>query len=145
MVNAPNAIQGVIVAALIAVVPVLSASPAAAEDITGFTSPSGNIGCMLDSSYVRCDIQQRDWSPPPRPADCPSFTGYGQGIALSVGQRPQFVCAGDTAYSNSAALGYGDSISAGPLSCASAESGITCRDTRSGHGFMISRQAYQLF
>ncbi len=145
MVTAPSTVGHLIVAAVGAVAAVLAAGPAAAEDITGFTSPSGNIGCMLDSSYVRCDIQQREWSPPPRPSDCPDFTGYGQGIGLSAGQRPQFVCAGDTAYSNSVALAYGDSISAGVLSCASSESGITCRDTGSGHGFMISREAYQLF
>lgn len=127
------------------VIGLLTASPAAAEEIVGFTSPSGNIGCMLDSTFVRCDIRQRDWAPPPRPPDCPTVTGYGQGIELGAGRSPQFVCAGDTAHSNSDALAYGDSISAGVLRCTSAESGITCNDTRSGHGFTISRQAYQLF
>lgn len=117
----------------------------AATGFTGFTSPSGNIGCMIESTYVRCDIQHRDWSPPPRPSDCPSFTGYGQGIELNVGSRPQFVCAGDTAYSSSSALAYGDSISSGVLTCSSSESGMNCRDTVTGHGFSLSRQAYQLF
>jgi hypothetical protein len=112
---------------------------------TGFTSPSGNIGCMIESTYVRCDIAQRDWSPPSRPPDCPTVTGYGQGIELSAGRRPQFVCAGDTAYSNADPLAYGDSISLGVLRCTSAESGINCLDTGTGHGFSISRQGYQLF
>jgi hypothetical protein len=31
------------------------------------------------------------------------------------------------------------------LRCESAQSGITCRDVESGHGFSISRGAYQLF
>lgn len=128
-----------------AVVALLGASPVQAEQSTGFTSPSGNIGCMLEPTFVRCDIQQRDWTPPPRPPTCPTVTGYGQGIELGAGRSPQFVCAGDTAYSSSAALDYGDSISAGVLNCSSAESGITCRDTQSGHGFSISRQGYQLF
>ncbi len=114
-------------------------------DWTGFTSPSGNIGCMIAPSSARCDIQQRDWSPPPRPADCPSFTGYGQGIIVSPGGPAQIVCAGDTAYNNNGALPYGESITAGTLRCTSAESGMTCRDTQAGHGFTISRQAYQLF
>ena len=48
---------------------VLSA-PVAAADSIGFTSPSGNIGCMLTDDLLRCDITARDWSPPPRPADC---------------------------------------------------------------------------
>jgi hypothetical protein len=52
----------------------------------GFTSPSGNVGCYLDPSAARCDISERDWSPPPRPADC-AFD-YGQGINLSAGEAP---------------------------------------------------------
>lgn len=57
-----------------------TAAPARADRVvdsyTGFTSPSGNIGCMIDPSSARCDITDRDWVPPPRPADCPSATGY---------------------------------------------------------------------
>ena len=34
---------------------VLSA-PVAAADSIGFTSPSGNIGCMLTDDLLRCDI-----------------------------------------------------------------------------------------
>ena len=123
---------------------VLTASPVAAEDITGFTSPSGNIGCMLASSFVRCDIQVRDWDPPPRPPDCPEATDYGQGIELDIGHRPQFVCAGDTAFGGDP-LDYGESLSAGAITCSSAEAGITCRDSGSGHGFTLARQAYRLF
>jgi hypothetical protein len=34
--------------------------PDAATDLIGFTSPSGNVGCIVDSAYVRCDISERD-------------------------------------------------------------------------------------
>lgn len=119
--------------------------PVARADFTGFTSPSGNIGCFLVEDYARCDIRERDWSPPPRPADCASFTGYGQGIGLDAGKPARFVCAGDTAMSSDRPLGYGESITKGVLTCSSAQSGITCRDTQSGHGFSIARQGYQLF
>ena len=115
------------------------------DDYTGFASPSMNIGCMIAPSSARCDIQQRDWSPPPRPENCPSFTGYGQGLIVTPGKPAQVVCAGDTAYNQNSILGYGESITAGVLRCTSAESGVTCRDLQSGHGFTISRQAYQLF
>ena len=128
---------------LIAGCAVALAVPAQA-DITGFSSPSGNIYCMIDASLVRCDIRNRDWSPPPRPADCPSFTGYGQGIEIAPGKPARFVCAGDTTF-NTNVLAYGDGITAGALSCSSAETGITCRDSGSGHGFTLARQAYQLF
>jgi hypothetical protein len=36
----------------------------AMTDLVGFNSPSGNVGCILESTYVRCDISERDWSPP---------------------------------------------------------------------------------
>ncbi len=119
--------------------------PFAQADFTGFTSPSGNIGCILVPDYARCDIRERDWSPPPRPADCPSFTGYGQGIGLDTGSFARFVCAGDTAMGSGSPLGYGESITKGVITCSSAQSGITCRDSQSGHGFSIARQGYQLF
>ncbi|MCX2933723.1 hypothetical protein ORI20_25965 [Mycobacterium sp. CVI_P3] len=112
-------------------------------ELTGFTSPSGNIGCMIDTLQVRCDIRERDWAPPPRPADC-EFD-YGQGITLGPGRSPGFVCAGDTALAGGPPLRYGESISAGVLRCTSTASAMTCTDTATGHGFSIARQGYQFF
>jgi hypothetical protein len=121
-------------------------------EFTHFASPSGNIACVITSSGdgelvargVRCDIDERDWSPPARPADCQ--LDYGHGVLLGVGESAQLLCAGDTTIgSDSEPLAYGDAITAGPLRCESAQSGITCRDVESGHGFSISREAYQLF
>ncbi len=114
-------------------------------DARSFTSPSRNIGCMIDASGVRCDIQQRYWDPPRRPRDCPPATGYGQGITLSPGRRAEFVCAGDTAFGGGEPLAYGQSITSGDLECTSSESGMTCTDTRSGNGFSLSREGYELF
>lgn len=74
----------------------LTAPTAAAEpgDLVTFISPTGNVGCILDADYARCDIIDRDWNPPPRPVDCE--LDYGQGIGIAPGERPAFVCAGDT-------------------------------------------------
>ena len=119
-------------------------APVASADLSGFTSPSGNIGCITADDGVRCDIQERDWSPPPRPADCPSETGYGQGIDLPVSGLPEFVCAGDTTLNSGPVLPYGHSTSAAGLTCASSPAGMTCTN-RDSHGFTISRQAYRLF
>lgn len=110
---------------------------------TAFTSPSGNVGCHLDASMARCDIRDRSWAPPLRPASC-EFA-YGQGMTLRPGRPAEFVCAGDTALSTDTELGYGDSITAGTLRCESAGTGITCRDTKTRHGFALSREAYHLF
>ncbi len=110
---------------------------------TGFISPTGNVSCMIDVDLARCDIIDRDWSPPPRPAEC-EFD-YGQGISIAPGEAAAFVCAGDTAFGADEVLPYGDAITAGPLRCESADSGITCRDADTGHGFRLALEAYQLF
>jgi hypothetical protein len=99
--------------------------PEALTDLVGFTSPSGN------------------WSSPPRPAD--REFDYGQGINLAAGAAPNFVCAGDTALGGGDPLAYGQSVSAGTLRCDSAETGITCTDSMTQHGFSIARERYQLF
>lgn len=112
------------------------------DELTGFTSPSANIGCMIEPSYVRCDIRERDWAPPPRPAGC-EFD-YGQGISVAAGQRASFVCAGDTALGGGDPLDYGASISAGTVTCTSTPAAMTCTDTQSGHGFTMSRQTYAI-
>ncbi|MGE2692646.1 DUF6636 domain-containing protein [Mycolicibacterium pulveris] len=134
---------GVVAAAAGALLTVPTPSASAADDLFGFTSPSGNIGCMMDSSQVRCDIRERDWAPPPPPPDCPY--NYGQGLILDAGAAPRFVCAGDTALAGGGPLAYGQSTSAGVLRCDSAMSGITCRDTKTGRGFAISREGYRFF
>ena len=120
-----------------------TSEPEVIADLVAFTSPSGNVGCYLDPTTVRCDISARDWSPPPRPADC-EFD-YGQGITLTAGERPSFVCAGDAALGGGAPLPYGQSVAAGSLRCDSAESGITCIDSTTRRGFSIARERYGLF
>jgi hypothetical protein len=112
-------------------------------ELTGFSSPSGNIGCLIDRESVRCDIAERDWEPPPAPADCE--LDYGQGVRLTAGSTAELVCAGDTALGGGTTLAYGDSIAAGLLRCESSRAGITCRDVESGRGFSIARESYQLF
>ena len=78
------------------------------------------------------------------PADCE--LDYGHGVVLGVGEAAEILCAGDTTIGrDSEPLAYDGAITAGPLRCESAQSGITCRDVESGHGFSISREAYQLF
>lgn len=113
------------------------------EELTGFTSPTGNIGCIIDRSSVRCDIDQRDWEPPPAPKGC--RLDYGQGLALKAGGAADLVCAGDTTLGADEPLAYGQSIAAGLLRCESAESEISCRDVESGRGFTISRESYEVF
>ena len=112
-------------------------------ELTGFTSPSGNIGCVIDPVSVRCDIRDRDWDPPEAPSSCE--LDFGQGIMLEAGASPDFVCAGDTTLESGPELPYGQVLGAGLLRCESETSGITCRDIESGRGFTLSKQRYKLF
>jgi hypothetical protein len=110
-----------------------------------FHSPSGNIGCALYEGGARCDIRRRDWSPPPRPAQCPKETGYGQGVEVAHTGEAGFVCAGDTALDpSSSSLSYGTASEVGGAECISRKNGITCVN-RAGHGFFLSIQSYQIF
>ncbi len=110
-----------------------------------FRSPSGNLGCLLIGGTARCDIRRRSWSPPPRPASCPSQVDFGQGLEISSGQA-RIVCAGDTALNPSAPpLPYGRDTDSAAFSCSSRTTGITCASASTRHGFFISAQSYRLF
>ncbi|KGI67946.1 hypothetical protein MJO55_11290 [Mycolicibacterium rufum] len=122
----------------------VGAAPVAAADVVGFTSPSGNVGCILTEDMVRCDIADRSWAPPPRTADCPDFTDYGQGLTLGRTGAPRFVCAGDTALGAGPALPYGEDRAGAGISCRSEMSGMRCLNT-DGRGFTLSREDYTVF
>jgi hypothetical protein len=122
----------------------MAAAPAGAK-LRSFQSPSKNIGCIGDGSFVRCDIREKDWSTS-RPKGCPKDSDYGQGLAIGRrARRGGVVCAGDTALNAGKVLGYGKALKFGNgLRCKSMRSGVRCRN-KAGHGFKISRQSYRLF
>jgi hypothetical protein len=109
-----------------------------------FESPSGNIGCVLDKREgARCDIREKDWTPPPQPSWCQVDWGYG--VQLSRRGRASFLCAGDTAFGGGRSIGYGESIRRGRFQCFSRKTGMRCVNHRNGHGFKLSRQRVRLF
>lgn len=122
----------------------LSAPTAANAAFQAFSSPSGNIGCYISGGYARCDIRDRDWTPPPRPADCNRHTSYGQGLFVRTHGQPDVVCAGDTALTVENPLAYGSSVTVEGITCLSQESGMRCTNT-DGRGFDMSRQGYRFF
>jgi hypothetical protein len=110
-----------------------------------FETPSHNIGCYLDSQSVRCDIRERDWTPPAKPKYCiKAGVDWGQGVAVGD-HRASIVCAGDTTLGGPGLLGYGHSARRGPIYCISRTAGISCRNADTGHGFFLSRARYRLF
>jgi hypothetical protein len=122
--------------------PVVQVLPAGAFE--QFQSPTGNIGCEIDKSGARCDIKVRDWTPPPKPADCP--VDYGQGVQIFKNGKGSVVCAGDTALDPKAVkLGYNHAVEVTPVRCTSQPGGMTCENRLTGHGFFLSRSSYRVF
>jgi hypothetical protein len=129
-----------IVAAALAVVP-----SAASARVKFFQSPSGNIGCVVGGGIARCDIQQHNWTPPPKPSSCIDLD-YGNGVEVIGGHPGEYTCAGDTVFSPTApVLQYGDKITKNRFTCTSKTSGMRCANRNSGHGFFISRESVRLF
>ena len=128
-----------------AVVATLALRPAPRAELYSFQTPSGNIGCMADDEEgwaLRCDIQEREWKSPPRDPDCD--LDWGSGLDLGATGRAHWICAGDTVLRQGAVLGYGSTWRAGPFTCTSERTGVTCRN-RAQHGFFLSRASYRLF
>lgn len=116
--------------------------PTVRAAIPSFHTPSGNIGCEAYNGYLRCDIGQKDWHSPRRPASCP--LAYGDSFTMSARRRPIWTCHGDTALHLGGPLRYGSTWRHGPFTCTSRITGLTCTNRR-GHGFFLSRQSYRIF
>jgi hypothetical protein len=104
--------------------------------------PSNNIGCIFGGGTVRCDISGKTWTPPPQPADCE--LDWGNGLEVGAGAA-NVVCAGDTVLGGPDVLEYGLSAQRGDLRCDSAETGVTCTNVKTSHGFELSRDGFRLF
>jgi hypothetical protein len=135
-------------AAVIAALALGTPAPAATStQLHSFRTPSGNIGCMageFEGTWeLRCDISGdiQEWRGG-RQRDCELDSG--DSIGLQATGRPYWVCHGDTVLGSGRVLGYGSTWRAGPFTCTSARTGITCRN-RAQRGFSMSRQSYRFF
>jgi len=110
-----------------------------------FRAPSGNIACYVDKDGARCDINQRSWTPPPKPASC--TVDWAGGIFITGAGAAQFRCAGDAGLTISAkeTLNYGQAVQSGDFMCSSERAETRCENTRSGHGFTLSVAKYSIF
>lgn len=102
-----------------------------------FQLPSGNIGCI----YIP-EGGTRVYQPPGGHAElqCDRVEPSYQRVILgSSGAARKYVHVGDAPCCGFAnVLDYGESWSAGPFTCQSATTGLTCR--RGSHGLRMSRQ-----
>jgi hypothetical protein len=117
---------------------------------SAFESPSGNIFCTIGtapSMRAACEVGKGRITPPTSsicPADGPRDVGR---IELSdKGARP--LCNSDTIrQSGVPKLEYDSRTdpSLGPVACLSEQSGMTCVDTVTQHGFFIARDTFVTF
>jgi hypothetical protein len=135
-------------------------------DSAAFATPSGRIVCIIADNSVRCDFISDDkaWTSP-QPKGC----DLAWGDSLYLTQTAGSTCHGDTVADTPAldsgyvswrrssdptvevngltlaALPYGSGVLVGNLQCDSAASGVTCKNTSTGHGFTMAREAYSIF
>jgi len=115
---------------------VAAAVPASAEAaLRAFRSPTGNLGCMF---YSDADV--------PRPVRCEWKGGNDRAVMLNETGKGKRIKITDTVLDPGAkVLAYGKSTTFGRLKCTSRESGITCKSSRSKHGFTVSVQKQRVF
>ncbi len=128
-----------------------------------FKTPSGNIQCDYGyrsegdaDAYVRCGIKSGLKPPPPsRGAQCHQAPWVTLRVTGPAHPGPSY-CPGEDApdagpFAGGQAggppvsvLDYGKTWRGGGLRCASAFTGLTCRN-KSGHGFFLSRERWRSF
>ena len=122
----------------------LTVPGASAAKFKFFKTPSGNIGCVMGGGAVRCDIKQKSWEAPPKPASCDVDWGFG--VAVGRKHKANYVCAGDTVFDpGEPTLGYGERQVKNRFRCTSKQKGIRCVNTKNKHGFFMSREQVRLF
>jgi hypothetical protein len=100
-----------------------------------FRSPSGNLGCMFYS-----DAQT------PRTVRCEWRGGNDRAVTLTERGKGKRIKITDTVLDPKAkVLAYDKTTKFGSLRRTSRRTGITCRSTRSSHGFVVSVQKQRVY
>ncbi|KAA8736140.1 hypothetical protein FK256_08050 [Actinomyces johnsonii] len=115
-------------------------------------SPSGNIGCDLSAHYAGCGVFSYR-----------TESTFGQNAMgspnwwfdLSSGATPQISGRSEGAFSldegfrgagsSPQVVEYGQSVTFGSWVCSSEETGMTCRNTETGHGVFLNSSRYEVF
>jgi hypothetical protein len=103
-----------------------------------FTSPDGNIACVLSDLAASCWIGAKAWEieQPTDDPDC-AVSDWGNAVDVTAG-RVFFPCYTDLIWDlNAAPLNDGLEVEVEPFHCQSAEAGITCQND-AGQGFVLS-------
>ncbi len=131
------------------------AFPATAHAEGEFQSPTGNIHCMMiphdnrdnrdnGAARVVCEIADTSYERPPKPSEC-HLGGWGNRITLDQGSMPTWTCHGDSMSGTEfPTLQYGQTRSAGTITCDDEPTGMKCTDSSTGHYFRLSRESYEV-
>ena len=124
----------------------LAATAFAQNSITGFRSPSNNIGCQYfdydRQITLRCDIMEATVTAR-RPADCD--LEYGKAFEMRSKGDAIRLCYGDTIMDKALpVLVYGEVWQRGGFTCTSEQTGVTCFNAER-RGFSLSRAKQDLF
>ena len=125
------------VAVLVLAAALLATATASADAATfrQFRSPTGKIGCAFYSD-----------SKTPRQVRCDWLGANDVTVLVDETHKGKRVRATDTVFDPKAkVLAYGRSLTFGKLKCTSRSTGMTCRSSRSGHGFTVSVERQRVF
>ena len=129
-----------------------SATPEPAPSGTALVVPRGfRGGFRTTGHYVVCDIDDRrvhclpfgaTWTPPP--ADEPCTDGdRSTEVILRDGPGRAFEGCGSDSLAGGAELESGRGIQIGDVRCDATESGVECRNLATGHGFVLTAEAFR--
>ncbi len=126
--------QGARVAVVVSAAVALLAPATADAAYRAFQSPSGKLACAFYSDaetprFVRCE-----WNGSDRAVTL-TETGKGKRIKITDTVRDP----------KARKLAYGRTTKFGSLRCTSRTTGMTCRSTRSNHGFTVSVERQRVF
>jgi hypothetical protein len=113
-----------------------SLAPASADaTIRMFRSPTGKLGCAFYADKQNPPTVRCDWR-----------SGNDRAVSLGESGKGRRIHVTDTVLDPHAkVLAYGHTTKFHRLRCTSRRSGITCRSTRSGHGFTVSNESQRVF
>jgi hypothetical protein len=122
-------------AVLAAAVALVVAPASASAAYRTFRSPTGKLGCAFYSDAETPPAVRCEWS-----------GGGDRALTLGETGRAKRVKVTDTVMDAKAkSLAYGRTTRFHGLRCTSRASGITCRSSRSKHGFRVSVQKQEVF
>lgn len=127
-------------------VSLVSPAPSDAGSMTSINSKTGNITCELTESSVGCSIKDRTYAKN-GDQDC-SSENYS--IQVADGE-PELACGSDFGSPSPEGtpsgdkLPYGESTAVGVMACTDRQTGMTCWNQQTGHGFTLSKESAQTF